>query len=127
MALKLIFDRTRNFIDLTIRNISKSFKESLWTISVTLVVFNPYFMILFGGYLNKRQLAAIASLILILAMIFRVADKIYNDKYQDIPIPRKKFVTDEGDMVTMENADIHELMIYMNDLQKYLEKEGLIK
>jgi hypothetical protein len=112
---------------LTIRNIGQRFKKDLWTISMLLVGFNPYLMIILGGYLSKRQLAGITCLILVLAMVFRVADKIYNDKYQDIPVPRKKFVIDEGDMVTMENADIHELMLYMNDLQKYLEKEGLIK
>jgi hypothetical protein len=71
--------------------------------------------------------SAIAGIVLFVVGILRIIDEAVNDETKGIPVPRKKFIVDQGDYVEIENGNINEVVLYLFELQEYLEKKGLLK
>lgn len=46
--------------------------------------------------------------------------------YDDIPVPAKRFTRETPSSVTVDEQDAEEMILYLNDIENYLERKGLI-
>lgn len=127
IACKPLFDQIRHLAVVHVGSIAKSLKSSLWDISFILMVFSPFMSIIITYYFGYRLASAIAGIVLFVVGILRIIDEAVNDETKGIPVPRKKFIVDQGDYVEIENGNINEVVLYLFELQEYLEKKGLLK
>ena len=92
----------------------------------------PYLMFVVGQYVFKiRGKFGIGGEIFIPIIIFTIiwfiksyANKI--GKGMTIPVPNKRFTEVNEDEVTVEYERIHEMMLYVADLEDWLERKGLL-
>lgn len=124
------------FLEVTmdaLRNFTYFIKSNLITFANILNLLTPYVMYFVGQYVaNDRNEIAIGGEVFIpLAFIVFIyylrstANKI--GKGMTVPIPDKRFtqVDDDGE-VSIENKRIQELLLYVADLEDWLERKGLL-
>lgn len=114
------------------RSIIIFFEDNLMKFVNILSVLFPYAMLFYGQYIGETRGISVGWEILI-PLVFAivvyylksVANKI--GKGITIPLPSKRFteVDDDGE-VSIENKRIQELLLYMADLEDWLEKKGLL-
>lgn len=64
-------------------------------------------------------------LYLLMYYIQSFANKI--GKGTSIPIPKKRFTEEDEDEVTVEHSRLQEMLLYLDDLENWLERKGLLK
>ena len=120
------------FIDV-VRVIGRTIKSNLKNYAILLNTLLPYAMYFIGqNAALKKGKFAIGSELLIPSVVCMViyllksyANKI--GKGTTIPVPNKRFteVDDDGE-VSVRNSRIHELILYLADLEDWLERKGLL-
>ena len=115
------------------KNIANFFKSNLRTFANILYIVAPYVMYFSGQYVaNDRNDICVGGevfiplIFIVIAYILKsAANKL--GKGITIPIPNKRFteVDDDGE-VSIENNRIQELLLYIADLEDWLERKGLM-
>lgn len=108
-------------------------KSNLRNFATILNIVLPYAMYFIGQYVavSRKEIAVGCELfipiifIIIIFYLKSTANKL--GKGTTIPIPDKRFtkVEDDGE-VTIENKRIQELILYLADLEDWLERKGLL-
>jgi len=116
-----------------IKSISLFIVNNLRNFANMLVLIAPYLMLFVGqavykerGYISTGGELFIPILILIIVYIIRsFANKI--GKGVTIPIPSKRFTeVDEDGEVSIRHDRLQELILYIADLEDWLERKGLL-
>ena len=116
-----------------IKSISLFIVNNLRNFANMLVLIAPYLMLFVGqavykerGYISAGGELFIPILILIVVYIIRsFANKI--GKGVTIPIPSKRFTeVDEDGEVSIRHDRLQELILYIADLEDWLERKGLL-
>lgn len=84
-----------------------------------------------AGYLNgglHGEVAALALLIIMLVVV-KVSRKFFSQVLSvggdDVPTPAERFTdVDEDGMVSVRNERIQELLLYVSEVEDYLERKG---
>lgn len=106
---------------------------SIYPISKLLNILLPYVMLFIGIEVYKvRGRFAIGGELFIPIVVFliswflkSVADKI--GKGETPPIPRERFTTEDGEgEVSCEYSRLQEMLLFVNDYEKWLERKGLL-
>lgn len=125
ISLSILFDMlccVKHFVENNMRNFAKLLNFLL-----------PYVMYLIGQYVySTRGNTAVGSEIfipvfvcIIIYFIRSFANKI--GKGTTIPVPGKRFTEeDEDGEVSIENRRLQELILYVADLEDWLERKGLL-
>lgn len=108
-------------------------KSNLRNFAIILNISLPYVMYFIGQYVavNRQGIAVGGELfvpIVFIVLIFYIkstANKL--GKGTTIPLPDKRFtkVEDDGE-ITIENKRVQELILYLADLEDWLERKGLL-
>lgn len=93
----------------------------------------PYAMLFLGEFLREERGKLAIGGEVFLPMVFLVIVYIFHsignkaNKGSAVPVPRKRFteVKDDGE-VTAEYARMEEMLLYMADLEDYLERKHLM-
>ena len=127
--LKVLIDVTMDAIN----NVTYFIKDNLLTFATILNVMIPYIMYFVGQDVAINRGRILVGGELFLPIIFTViiyylkssANKI--GKGISVPIPDKRFteVSDDGE-VNIENKRIQELILYIADLEDWMERKGLL-
>lgn len=125
-VLEICADAIEDALDFIANNLYKLYK---------LINFiNPFLMYYIAGKMyEQRGYFAIGGEILIplilwliSGFIHRFANKI--NKGDSFPIPNKRFIKDEGDgQYSLEQNRIQEAILYLADVEEFLDKKGLLK
>lgn len=61
--------------------------------------------------------------------ITKVGQKLNNETYGDLPLPRYRMtkIDSDGFVSLIDQDDIQELILYMNEVEQYLTKKGKLK
>ena len=106
-------------------------EKKLATIATFFEVILPFIMLFVGEYvmLQRGDYKAGGELFIpllfgvIIYLLRKMANKL--GKGTTMPMPTKRFTSiDEDECVSMEQKRIQELLIYMNDLEDWLEHKG---
>jgi hypothetical protein len=116
-----------------LRSIGYFIKSNLQNFAIILNIALPYVMYFIGQYVatDRKGIAVGGELfvpIFFIILIFYLkstANKL--GKGITIPVPDKRFtkVEDDGE-VTIENKRVQELILYLADLEDWLERKGLL-
>lgn len=108
-------------------------KSNVRMFSSLLEILLPYGMYFAGQYtINKGSDIIVDGMILIPLFIYFVAYlmKSYANKIgkgNTVPVPAKRFTEiHDGDEVLVENDRIQELILYVADLEDWLERKGML-
>lgn len=113
------------------RNIAYFVESNLRTFANFLSTLLPYVMLFVGQYVyEKRDGFAIGGELFIPVIVYIVvylirsyANKI--GKGTTIPVPQKRFTSvDDNDEVSIEHNRLQELLLYVADLEDWLERKG---
>ena len=109
--------------------ITSNLRNFVWLVNFLL----PYAMYLIGQYvcLDRGKLAFGGELFIpLLICIISYFIKSYANKIgkgTDIPVPSKRFTSeDEWGEVSINQDRVQELILYMGDLEDWLERKGLL-
>lgn len=106
---------------------------SIYPISKLLIIVLPYLMLFIGvKEYEVRGHFAIGGELFIPMLVFLVswflksfADKI--GKGEAPPVPSERFTTEDGDgEVSCEYSRMQEMLLFVNDYEKWLERKGLL-
>jgi len=106
---------------------------SIYPISKLLIIALPYLMLFIGVEMYKvRGYFAIGGELFIPIVVFLIswflksfADKI--GKGEAPPVPSERFTTEDGDgEVSCEYSRMQEMLLFVNDYEKWLERKGLL-
>lgn len=89
----------------------------------------PFALYIYGkGHFEFDPILLLPLLIWYLAAMFDIIDhRKGRSKYSDIPVPINRFTFDEGDgEISIKKERLEELLLYMGDLEDWLEKKKLI-
>lgn len=108
-------------------------KNNLVTFANILNLILPYVMYFLGQYLafSRRDIAVgreiFVPLIFVVVVYYLKSTANKMGKGITIPLPEKRFtqVDDDGE-VSIENKRIQELILYVADLEDWLERKGLL-
>lgn len=116
------------------KSITYVVQSNLRNYANVLQAFLPYGMYLIGQWVcQERGKVRFGSELLIplvvcviICFIRSYANKI--GKGTTIPLPKKRFTeVDDNEEVSIENDRVQELILYLADLEDYLERKGLLK
>lgn len=105
----------------------RAIKKGIPIISTFLKMLIPYMMYYFGKYEpNKKYWLFLPLVVWFVTLVFdRFAEKVGNGK--NIPIPTKRFTQEDTDgEVSIEQSRLQEMIIYVNDVENYLERHHLM-
>ena len=127
--MKILIDITRDVLN----NIAYFVKNNLMNIASFLTNISPYVALFIGQNAALKtgkihvgpEIAILIFLSIVTFYLKSIANKI--GKGITIPIPVKRFteVDDDGE-VSIEHARIQELLLYVADLEDWLERKGLM-
>ena len=114
------------FLD-TFYGIGYFLKSNLRTFANLLNLICPYLMYIFG--FNSTQLGIEVfvpiGIMFIVYILRSLANKLGTG--DTVPIPVKRFThVDESGEVSVENSRVQELILYLADLEDYLERKGFL-
>lgn len=127
--LRITIEITKNIFF----NIITILKNNLINIVWILTILLPYLMYYLGQYVYEdRGRFAIGGEALIPLLVYLLlyyikefANKI--GKGTTIPTPTKRFTEEHDDgEITIENSRIQELILYLNDLENWMERKGYL-
>lgn len=66
---------------------------------------------------------------IIVHYITKVGQKLNNETYGDLPLPRYRMtkIDSDGFVSLIDQDDMQELVLYMNEIEQYLTKKGKLK
>lgn len=106
---------------------------SIYPISKLLIIALPYLMLFIGVEMYKvRGYFAVGGELLLPIVVFLIswflrsfADKI--GKGEAPPIPRERFTVEDSEgEVSCEYSRLQEMLLFVNDYEKWLERKGLL-
>lgn len=133
MKNKKFFNIFFEIIIEVILNVENFIKNNLVTFANVLNLLAPYIMYFVGQYvmLDRGYLAVGGEicipifLIVIIYFLKSTANKL--GKGFTIPLPNKRFTTvDDDGEVTIKTERLQELILYMADLEDWMEKKGVL-
>ena len=102
-------------------------KNGIPIFSIILKASIPYMMYYFGKYEpNKMYWLFLPMIVWFVTIVFdRLAEKTGNGK--NIPVPIKRFTEEDSDgEVSIEQSRLQEMILYVNDVENYLERHHLV-
>lgn len=114
-------------------NIKYTIEKNLYALGKVLELSTPYIMWYLVIQLYKeRGYFAIGGELFIPVLLFFVCGiikKASNKKGKgyDVPVYSKRFTKEDGYEVTISEDDLQEVILYLNDVENYIEKRGLKK
>lgn len=111
----------------TIYGIGYFIKKNLRSFANILNLGCPYLMYLYGFNSNEVGYEVFIPVIVMFVVYFlrSLANKLGTGDM--VPIPVKRFTKEEEDgEITVENSRIQELILYLADLEDYLERKGYL-
>lgn len=133
MVSKRFFKILRAILRELLNIIRYIISNSIYPISKLLVICLPYIMWYIGiqtyidrGYFTIGGELFIPFIVFLISWFLRsFADKI--GKGEAPPIPDKRFTTEDGDgEVSCEYERLQEMLLFVNDYEKWLERKGLL-
>lgn len=126
-----------SFIKDALRELNYVFDVSSKFISNLILFIMPYLMFYFGIKLSGYSFIKICKefwiFLLIPIVLYMIASfiKYYSNiigKGDICPIPNKRFteIDEESGMVSVENSRIQEMLLYVADIEDYLERKGYL-
>lgn len=116
----------------TIRQVMRFILSNLYNTHLLLNFTCPYIMFYMGTKFEWKRyeidkIIFIPILIWIAsALIHKIANKC--NKGDEIPVPRKRFVRDDGNgEYSVDKERLQEMILYVADVEEYLNKKGLLK
>lgn len=126
--VKITLEITKEIIFKTINFIKNNLNTIVWIGTIIL----PYLMYYLCKYCYEtRGKFAIGGEALIPVIFYLITFylKEFSNKIgkgPNIPIPRKRFTTVDDGAVEIEHKRLQELILYMNDLENWMEKRDLL-
>ena len=126
---KIIFEIISDIVKGTIYFVSNNLRKFAWFLNLIL----PYAMYIIGQYVCKQKGYIGIGLELLIPVVTCVviyfirsfANKI--GKGTSIPVPYKRFTTvDDDGEVSIKPDQIQEVLLYLADLEDWLERKGFI-
>lgn len=102
-------------------------KNGVPIFSVILKASIPYMMYYFGKYESNKMYWLFLPMVVwfVTIVLDRLAEKTGNGK--NIPVPIKRFTEEDSDgEVSIEQSRLQEMILYVNDVENYLERHHLI-
>lgn len=102
-------------------------KNGIPIFSIILKASIPYMMYYFGKYEpNKMYWLFLPMIVWFVTIVFdRLAEK--TGKGKNIPVPAKRFTEEDSDgEVSIEQSRLQEMILYVNDVENYLERHHLM-
>lgn len=113
-----------------VRSVINEIKNSLYSVSTFIIFILPYFMLLIGEYVYKiRNTFDVGSeffipIVTFIIVIF-IRKYVRNKKAEGMPIPKERFThVDEDEVVSIERGSLVSMMLYVAELEDYLERQG---
>lgn len=107
---------------------------SIYPLSKILMFMLPYLMLWIGMTLYKVSGLGMKIEILILPILINLISYILKSSANKIgkgdtpPVPYKRFTSDDGDgEVSCEYDRLQEMLLFVNDYEKWLERKGLLR
>ena len=134
--LKILFEcfvKTLESVGFVIRRLFikliKNFEIFVILIQPLITMFMIYYLLF--NYTSKEGIlfvVVVMTLItLIICNIISEFRKLYiRNQEEKMPIPSRRFTTQYSDRVEVEKQRFNEMILYMNDLENYLERNGLL-
>lgn len=122
-ALQIIIEITKDIL----RNIAYFMQNNLRVFAMLLDLILPYMMYFVGlyGYAEGYELLVPLAYFIVIHYLRSASDKI--GKGTTIPIPLERFTSvDEDGEVTIETRRTQELILYVADVEDWLERKGLL-
>lgn len=119
------------FVSITmesLRAVGKTIKDNLRNFVVFLIVVLPYVMYYIGRHSSGSGAELLIPVIVFIAAFYinGFANKI--GKGSTVPVPVKRFTQSREDgEATVDTARVHELILYVSNLEDWLERKGLLK
>ena len=106
--------------------------RNLYNVYILLDIACPYLMLYLGADLYEQRGKFILGgevfiplcIFFVSSLIHRVANK--NNVGDSIPVPRKRFTEETQDGYSIKQDDINEIIIYLGEVEDYLEKKKLL-
>lgn len=132
IIIKGIFKSGIDLITETILITLEMIMHNLKLITRLLYFFLPFIMLKIGQYTYSIRgeftiggEVFIPFMFMFLIHALRQLHKEYFEIEKDLPIPEERFTIITGDKIEVENRRLDDLLIYMQELEDYLEEEGL--
>lgn len=125
--MKKFLEITKDILLSAVNSIIYFFKVNIYYIMQGIEVALPFIMYYVGlNSTNIKLEVFIPAIVLIFLYYFKAfANRI--GRGITIPVPNKRFTeTDTNDEVSIEQARLSELLLYVNDLEDWLERKGLL-
>ena len=113
-----------------VRSVIDEIKNSLYNVSTFIIFILPYFMLLIGEYVYKvRNTFDVGSeffipIVTFIIVIF-IRKYVRNKKAEGMPVPKERFThVDEDEIVSIERGSLVSMMLYVAELEDYLERQG---
>lgn len=110
-----------------IQDFFRMIKNGIPIVSTIFKVSVPYMMYYFGKYESEKEYWLILPFVVwfVTLVLDRLAEKTGNGK--NIPIPVKRFTEEDSDgEVSIEQNRLQEMILYVNDVENYLERHHLV-
>lgn len=110
-----------------VKSFKKNFKEELGKIAVIIQIMLPA-VFCFAGLQWYAVLILCALLWIMTKYISELSYKLNNITQKGIPVPEKRYtkVGEDGE-ISLEEVDAEEAILYLCEIEDYLEMKGLIK
>lgn len=105
-------------------------KHLINPISNFILLLTPF--VVMATYQARRGNTKTSDIVVFILSMFFVSAALKLISYlincgKDFPIPYKRFTNDSpDDGVTVKSEDLQEMILYMNDVENFLEREGLM-
>lgn len=102
-------------------------RHGLLPFSAMVSISSPFLCIMhYRAYGDLKLSFVFASVLIIVSFLIRlISDSVNAGKI--IPIPYKRFtVEDEYDGITVNRTDIEEMIVFMNDYENWLDRNGIV-
>lgn len=111
-----------------LQDLFRIIKNSIPTLSTILKASIPYLMYYFGKYESNKMYWLFLPMVVwfVTIVLDRISDK--TGKGKEIPIPSKRFTEEDSDgEVSIEQSRLQEMILYVNDVENYLQRKHYIE
>lgn len=122
------------FINIKLSKLINLILNNIIIIINIFVLISLYMMLYLGAKLHyERQVFTLGGEFIIPPLIILISSFIKfiaNNKiqgYKTLPVPIKRFTQSTLDEVTIDNRRVEEMLMYLNDLENWLEENGYLK
>lgn len=119
-----------NIIKELLKSFSNCIRNNLYNICIFIIFVLPYLMLFIGEYVYKFRngfylgLEMFIPIVVFIIVIFIIKYN-KNKKTEGMPIPEKRFTqVDEDEVVSIKRGSLVSMMLYVSELEDYLEKQG---